>query len=132
MYQYQIPGTYSLLFFVFSSYGDLCQWKRKVSIKSTRYEFQRYPTENFRYSFAIGTILQTENSELVETPKKTIPGAMLGQDRLEKNSGGCLARSGEIPSTRQTAIGKTKDCVRNSERSVLVRGSDPHYVGSPS
>ena len=45
------------------------------------------------------------------TPKKTIMGPMLGQDRLQKSSGGCLVRSGEIPSPRQTSIDKTNDCV---------------------
>ena len=52
---------------------------------------------------------------------------MLGQDRLQKNSGGCLVRSGEIPSPRQTWIDKTDDCVMNSERGALVRGSDPPW-----
>ena len=36
-----------------------------------------------------------------------------------------LVRSGEIPSPRQTSIDKTNDCVMKSERSALVRGSDP-------
>ena len=38
--------------------------------------------------------------------EKVIPGQMLGQDRLDKNSAKCLIRSGEIPSPRQTTIGK--------------------------
>jgi len=50
---------------------------------------------------------------------------MLGQDRPEKNSGRSLVRSGEIPSPRQTSIDKTNDCVMNSGRSALVRGSGP-------
>ena len=49
---------------------------------------------------------------------------MLGQDRLEKNSPKCLNRCGEIPSPRQTSTDKIHDCVMNSERSALVRGSD--------
>ena len=36
-----------------------------------------------------------------------------------------MVRSGEIPSPRQTSIDKTNDCVMNSERNALVRGSDP-------
>ena len=49
----------------------------------------------------------------------------LGRDRLRKNKGGNLVRSGEIPSSRQTSIDKTNNCVMNSERGALVRGSDP-------
>ena len=57
---------------------------------------------------------------------------MVDQDRLEKNKGGCLVRSGEIPSPRQTSIGKTNDCAMNSEPSALVWGSDRPYYGGTS
>ena len=50
---------------------------------------------------------------------------MLGQDRFQKNTGGCLVQSSEIPSSRQTSTDKTNDCVMNSEWSTLVGGSDP-------
>ena len=50
---------------------------------------------------------------------------MLGQHRLEKNSGGCLDQSGEIPRPRQTSTDKTNDCIMNSERGALVRVPDP-------
>ena len=73
----------------------------------------------------MSTIVKMESSERWETPKETILGPMLGQDRLQKNSGGCLVRSGEIPSPPQTSIDRTNDCVMNSERSALVAGSDP-------
>ena len=43
----------------------------------------------------------------------------------EKISEKCLIRSGEIPSPRRTSIDKTNDCVMNSERGALVKGSDP-------
>ena len=36
-----------------------------------------------------------------------------------------LIRSGEIPSPRQTSNDKTNDCTMESERDVLIRGSDP-------
>ena len=48
---------------------------------------------------------------------------MLGQDRLEKNSAKRLIRNGEIPSPWQTSIDKTNNCVMESERGALVRGS---------
>ena len=50
----------------------------------------------------------------------------MGQDRLQKNSGACLNRSGQVLCPRATSIDKIDDCVMNSERSALVRGSDPH------
>ena len=92
--------------------SDLCQWKRIVSIKIKQVQL------------AMSTILLTESSRLLENPEKSILGPVFGQDRLQQNSAGCLARSGEIPSPRQTSIDKTNDCVMNSERSALVGGSD--------
>ena len=73
----------------------------------------------------MGTFLETESSKLLEKPDKSKSGADVGPNRLEKNSGGCLVRSGEIPSRRLTSIDKTSDFVMNYERSALVRGSDP-------
>ena len=73
----------------------------------------------------MSTILLNKSSKLLENPEKTFLGPMLGQDRLQKNSGGCLVRSGEIPNPRHIPTDKTNDCVMKPERSALVRGSDP-------
>ena len=54
-----------------------------------------------------------------------MPRQILGQNQPEKNSAKCFIRSGDIPSPRQTPMDKTNDCVMNSERGALVRGSDP-------
>ena len=102
---------------------DLCQWKRKLPIK--RWNSKDTPVRIFQVQLAMGPFLQTESSKLLEKPEKTILGPMLGQDRLQKNSGGCLVRSGEIPSPRQTSIDETDDLVMNSERSALGRGPVP-------
>ena len=70
--------------------------------------------------------MKTASSKLLENPgKRSTMGPMLGQERLQKKSGGCLVRSGEIPSPLQTSIDKSNHCAMNSERSALVRGSDP-------
>ena len=50
---------------------------------------------------------------------------MWGHNWLHKNSGGCLGLSDEGPSSRQTSIDKTNDCVMISERSAFFSGSDP-------
>ena len=76
-------------------------------------------------SLAMSTNLHKKSLKISKKTEKIIPGQMLGQDRPEKNSAKCLIRSGEIPSPRETSIDKTNDCVMNSERGALVRGSDP-------
>ena len=101
----------------------LCQWDIKVSIKSLDSEdtCQKVPgTACYEHDSSNGKF-QT----LGKSRKKTIPGPILGRDLLQKNSGGCLAGSSEIPSPRQISIHKTNDCAMNCEPSALVRGSDP-------
>ena len=74
---------------------------------------------------AMNTNLPKTSSKLSKINEKHHSGQMLGQDRPEKHSTKCSIRSGEIPSPRWTSIDKTNDCVMNSERGALVRGSDP-------
>ena len=57
----------------------------------------------------MGTSRKKKNQNLLKSPKKANLGPMLGQHRREKSSGGCLVRSGEIPSPWQTSIDKTND-----------------------
>ena len=92
-----------------------------------KFEIQRYPSEISRYSLLWARFLKRKVPKFWKSPTKTFLGPMLGQDRLEKNSGGCLVRRGEIPSPRQTSIDQSNDCVINSERSALVRSSDPPW-----
>ena len=61
---------------------------------------------------AMSTILRTD---FWETPRESILGPMLRQDRLQKNSSGCLVRSDELPGSRQTSVDRTTDCVTKSE-----------------
>ena len=96
-----------------------------------KFEFQRYPSFVLRTRFLWARLVKQMSQTFGQARKKQNLGPVLGQHRLEKNSGGCLVRSGEIPSPRQTSIDKTNDCIMNYEQSALVRGSDPPYVGPP-
>ena len=87
-------------------------------------EFQRYPPKDFctaRYERKSSKKV----SNFSKTPKKLIPGPILGQDRPEKTQAKSFVRSGEIPSPGQKSIDKTNDCAMKSERGALLRGSDP-------
>ena len=75
----------------------------------------------------MSTNLEKKVSNFSKTPKKENPGPILDQDLPERNSSQMFARSGEIPSPGQTSIDKTNDCAVKSERSALVRGSDPPF-----
>ena len=94
---------------------------------ATFLQFQRYPSKKIRYSLLRARNYKRKVPNFWKTPKKAIMGPMLGQGRLQKNSGGCLVRSGEIPSPRQTSIDKTNHYIMNSERSTLVRS-----LGAPT
>ena len=75
---------------------------------------------------AMSTNLQKTSSKLFKKQtNKKILGRSWAKIGLRKTQATCLVRSGEIPSPRQTSIDKTSDCVINSERGALVRGSDP-------
>ena len=89
--------------------------KKKQTFKDARHEIS--------VPLAMSTNLQKKF--IPKNPKELFPGQIWGQDRPEKNSAQCLIRSGEIPSPRQTSIDNTNDCLVNSERGALVRGSDP-------
>ena len=65
---------------------------------------------------------------LKKKQKETFLGrfwAKIGVRKTQPNKG--LIQSGEIPSPRQRSKDKTNDCVINSERGALVRGSDPPF-----
>ena len=84
--------------------------------------------KDIRRNISVPLAMSTNLYKKIQTSKKnkkTNPGWMLGQDRLEKSSAKCLIRSGEIPSPRQTSIDQTNDYVMKSERDALVRGSYP-------
>ena len=53
-------------------------------------EFQRYPPKDFRTARYEHKSSKKEVSNFSKTPKKIIPGPILGQDRPEKNSAKCL------------------------------------------
>ena len=77
------------------------------------------PTERFLYRSLRAQIVTFQK------PRNIIPvgrfWAKIGLNKLSQ----MFIRSGEIPSPRQTSIDKTNDCTMKSERSALVRGSDP-------
>ena len=54
----------------------LCQWEIDASIKNVI--LKKKKTEFFGTSFAKSTVLQTESSNFLEKPEKTILGPMLG------------------------------------------------------
>ena len=54
-----------------------------------KFEFQRYPRKDFCTAH-YGRISSKKVSYFSKTPKKIIPGPILGQDRPEKNSAKCL------------------------------------------
>ena len=62
------------------------QWKRDVSIKSYNFKDTR---QKIYVPLAMSTNLRKKSFKLFKTPKKTIPGPILGQDRPEKNSDKC-------------------------------------------
>ena len=117
----QNPGILEVEKFSTAAVNEYPNGKAKYQEK---FEYQRYPPQKFRTRF-LWARLENKVLNFWKRPKKTNLGPMLGQHRLEKNSGRSLVRSGEIPSPRQTSINKTNDCVMNSEQSALVRGSDP-------
>ena len=75
----------------------------------------------------MSTILETKSSKLLENPGEKRSGGDVGPRSASEKLRPVLliVGSGEMLSTRQTSIDKTNDCVMNSERSALVRGSDP-------
>ena len=87
----------------------------------------KIPAKRFLYRSLWAKILEKKVSNFSKTPKKIIPGPILGQDRPENNSAKMFVRSVEILSPGQTSIDKTNDCAMNSERGALVRGSNPPY-----
>ena len=88
-------------------------------------EFQKIPANIFFCTARYAHKSPKKVSNFSKTPKKRIPGPILGQDRPEKNSSQMFVRSGEIPSPGQTSIDETNDYGMKSERGALVRGSDP-------
>ena len=53
-------------------------------------EFQKYPPKDFCTARYKRKSSKQKNSNFFKTPKKNIPGPILGQDRSEKNSAKCL------------------------------------------
>ena len=51
---------------------DLCQWKRKVPIKSLNYKDTR---QIRKVQLVMGTFLETESSKLLEKPEESKAGA---------------------------------------------------------
>ena len=83
----------------------------------------KIPAIRFLYCSLWAQIFNKKAPNFWKKSKKKNLGEMLSQDR-PKTQAKCFIRSGEIPSSRQTSINKTNDCVMNSERGALVRGSD--------
>ena len=77
----------------------------------------------FLYRSLLEQSFMTTKKKLKKKNKKH-PWRIFGQDRLEKNSGKCLIRSGEIPGPRQTSVDKNNGSVMKSGRGALVSGSD--------
>ena len=59
------------------------QWKRDVSIKSWNFKI---PAKRYLYRSLWAQIFQKKVWNFSETPEKTIPGPILGQDRPDENS----------------------------------------------
>ena len=73
----------------------------------------------------MSTNLRKTSFELFINPEKNNSWADLGPRSAREKLSQVLSPSGEIPSPRQTPMGKSNDCAMKSERGALVRGSDP-------
>ena len=95
------------------SNSDLCQRDSELSIKGLNFKDTRQ-TYSEHASYGPRKKRKMFLTYLWKSPKKA-----------NLNSGPSLVRSGEIPSPRRASINNTNDCVMISERSALVRASDP-------
>ena len=81
----------------------------------------KIPTKTFSVPIAMSANLQKTVSNFSKTPKKIIPGPILGQDRPAKI--GLRKTQPNVCSKRRDS--ESNDCAMNSERGASVRGSDP-------
>ena len=72
-------------------------------------EFQRYPPKDFYTARYERKSLKKKLQTFQKPRKKTIPGPILGQDRLGEKLSQIFVRSGEIASPGRTSSDKTND-----------------------
>ena len=73
----------------------------------------------------MSTIFQTESSKVLENPEKTISGADVGSTSASEKLRRMVSLKRRDSESSTDIDRKTNDRVVNSERSALVRGSDP-------